>query len=44
MLPGQTCICNEVLELCGGNIIKLVRDVKDEEWDDIRLISHLAVR
>lgn len=29
MLPGQTWICNEVLELCGGNRIKLVRDVKD---------------
>lgn len=43
MLPSPTCICNEALELCGGNIIKLVKDVKDEEWDDIRLISHLAV-
>ena len=43
MLPCQTGICNETPELCGGNIIKLVKEGNEEERDDIRPISHLAV-
>ena len=43
MLPRQTGICNETPELCGGNIIKLVKEGNEEERDDIRPISHLAV-
>lgn len=29
---GQSGICSEVPGLCGGNIIKVVKDVKGEEW------------
>lgn len=29
---GQSGICSEVPRLCGGNIIKVVKDVKGEEW------------